>query len=744
MLLLPGLFVLFTFWHSERGKAFDVWEGTSAHARSQSVAGGATAGSVEGRHGVPLLLQVADSGERRAADVPLKDSPETGVPGKQKVEGTQSSGNPIKPKQPKEDVRSEPSAAPNGSPETTYHCVGGQGDRSCLFKNLYYQNGRYLMFVLKGPTKPIEVARANKYEGLFKPDIEVFSSESKIEKRVKDKILLEEPGLSVHFNPLFHNNIGHAIFDGLYPAFFATVKLKVQDRPWLPVVGVDAGCFEEGSSPMVPGDLVDAYLPHAKFGRTLRAVRAKIVSVPPPNRKAEAPKCKWKQNMDHSGVDLGGEQTTEKDVCIKTCMLTWGCEACVLFDGTCYLKGKGGHANHRDDRPGIQLCELAGAKPTANVVVKPEPGFDGEIEKVTIPDQWIVDKIRRRCMSEGIYETFGGVGKMRRLFELERDSRYNPKILLRFEEAVIGVGGAGNLVADKTGAIGGSLAPHNAMRQFRDRMLRSYDLPVDPTEMSDAKPVPPEKTLNVIVISNKRFNTKPGDRSALENVIQQLNRKGGIHAEMIDWGRIGFPSNKFREHLKKTQKADVYVSSIGTALQYVPFMRDAKIYVALGSVWMRSGQYFPTFMEQQLAGGGTPYLRTLYADPGGVLRSKQRYPHLGEDGYFCGINGTLVSELMEQAEVLLRKGFTIPIAPEENLSVEGRLIVDLCKRDAKACQSIMKNRNGGHGQALLWNECVVYEVGPWRKGNLCGSAHHDLLRQLRKEYNISGYGAPES
>jgi len=102
-----------------------------------------------------------------------------------------------------------------------------------------------------------------------------------------------------------------------------------------------------------------------------------------------------------------------------------------------------------------------------------------------------------------------------------------------------------------------------------------------------------------------------------------------------------------------------------------------------------------------------------------------------------------VSELMEQAEALLRNGFEIPAAPEENLSVEGRLLVDLCKRDAKACQNIMNHRNGGNGQLLLWNECVVYEVGPWRKGRECGSAHHDLLRQMRKEYNIGGYGAPE-
>jgi len=344
-------------------------------------------------------------------------------------------------------------------------------------------------------------------------------------------------------------------------------------------------------------------------------------------------------------------------------------------------------------------------------------------------------------MSEGIFHKFGMTGEIRRLFELERDCKSRPDLLIRFEEVVIGLGGAGNMVASPNGAIGGSIAPHNAMAQFRDRMLRAYDLPVPKAGVA---PVPEDKELNIIVISNKRYT--PQDRRHLDNIIRELNHKGGVKAEMIDWGRIGHGAGKFREHLKRTQKADVYVSSIGTALQYVPFMRDGKVYIALGSVWMRSGQYFPTFMEQQLAGGGTPYLRTLYADPGGILRAKKSHPTLGEDGYFCGVNGTLVAELMQQSQDLVRKGFKIPVDPVENLSVEGRILVEICKRDKKACDTMIHNRNGARYECavLLWNECVVYEVGPWRKGKQCGNQHHKLLRQLRQEYGLSGYGAPSA
>jgi hypothetical protein len=352
-------------------------------------------------------------------------------------------------------------------------------------------------------------------------------------------------------------------------------------------------------------------------------------------------------------------------------------------------------------------------------------------------------------MSEGVFETFGGMGEIRRLFELERDSRNDPNLIVRFEKIVMGVGGAGNLIADRTGAIGGSVAPQNAMGQFRDRMVRAYGLDVQ----SSSKPPQVDRTLNVIVVENKRYNGE--DRSALADVIQRLNKQANVHAEFVDWGRIGNSEdnlrgrignseNKFREHLRKTQETDVYISSIGTALQYVPFMRDGSVYIALGSVWMRNGRQFPTFFEQQLAGGGTPYLRTLYADPGAMLRQQNKKVPYYEDGYSVGVNGSLVLDLMRNAENLLRRGFHIPVPIEDNLSVEAKVLVELCRRDASACTEMNEYRNFRQYdcEVLGWNEAVVYEVGAWREGGKCGNSYRKVLRQLRKEYGLPSYGAP--
>jgi hypothetical protein len=245
--------------------------------------------------------------------------------------------------------------------------------------------------------------------------------------------------------------------------------------------------------------------------------------------------------------------------------------------------------------------------------------------------------------------------------------------------------------------------------------------------------------LDVIVVQNKRFDAD--DRIALESVLQEANHSGKVHAEFIDWGSIGRPGDRFREQLRRVLKADVYVSSIGTALQYVPFMRDKRVYVALGSVWQRHNQLFPTFMEQQLAGGGTPYLRTLYADPGASLRTGQP-KMIGEDGYRASVNASEVVSLIAQAESLVRKGFQIPVAVKDNLSKEGQVLLELCQQDPHTCKLMQADRNGAAYECavVLWPECVVYEVGPWR--NSC-NLNRTLLRQLRKKHGLFSYGAPE-
>jgi len=640
---------------------------------------------------------------------------------------------------------------------TSWKCVGDDRNRSCLFKNLYYGktefgNSDFMMFVQPGQdTQGVTVFRANKYEGPWMPRVNVFNSSKDISDHVATKAVVEELGLSLMFNPLFHQNIGHALFDGLYPAYMALVKLGLEEKNFRPIPGIPAGCFDRSepapSGKLMPGEIVEAYLPHARYNKSLRPSKVEILQVSESkstsDENADADACTFEEGLDSSAIELGAQQVSPGDEgqaeCCKACDQTFGCTRGVIFADVCYLKGSC-PPRTMCDHPAEErlMCRFHEERRSkTEVSVRQIDGEEGValVENVTIPIQWVLERVRPKCMSEGIYETFGKTGSMVRMYEMDRDIRTNPNVLFRFEEIVIGSGGVGNLIADESGAIGGSTAPHNAMASFRNRMLEAYGLPVDDNVRD------PQKPLDVIVVSNKRFD--PADKESIEASLESIGRsgKGNIKTEFLDWGLVGAPEHRFRDHLRRVQKADVYVSSIGTALQYVPFMKDQRVYIALGSVWERSKQLFPTFMEQQLAGGGTPYLRTLYADPGEVLRQKG-FGNLGEDGFRATVNGTLLLSLLGKAGDLVRQGFQIPVPTEENLSVEGRVLVELCREDPVSCMSMQADRNGAKYECatILWPECVVYEVGPWR--NTC-NLNRPLLRRLRKKHALFSYGAPE-
>lgn len=631
------------------------------------------------------------------------------------------------------------------SPQTTYDCIGEDaGHRHCIFKNLYfgtlpgYSTPDFFMMVPQDQHQgDVSFLRADKYDYPWRPHMHTLPTAKDIQDYVDSKVLLEEPDLSVQFNPLFHHNIGHAIFDGLYPAYVALAALGQQERKFRPVVSVDAGCFDEhNQGPLQPGQIVETYLPDPKYGRSLRTSYVTLKSLPASFLEGKKRTCNFQEGLDSRGEDLGVRAASDESSCCQACGETFGCESAVLFAGTCYLKGKcsiGGSCSVASAER--KLCMLQGTSTEGNLTVLVSNN------EVSVPTSWVQGKVRRRCMSEGVFETFGRSGEIRRLFEMRRDVGLNSDLLLRFEEIVMGVGGAGNMVSDRSGAIGGSQPPMDAMRHFRDRMYASYGISVN-SEM----PKTGDK-LNVMVVSNKRFND--GDFIEIEGSLKDAEQQGPTFAETVDWQTVGAPDTRFRDQLKRVSEADVYVSSIGTALQYVPFMRDGRVYVALGSIWQKQKRLVPTFMEQQLAGAGTPYLRTLYADPGAVLRNSSKpqtegamLMDLGEDGYRVNVNRTLLADLLGDARTLIHGGFKIPVPPEDNLSEEGRLIVELIQQDPTTGQQMQDDRNTGGCAALLWNELIVYEVGPWAEGGPC-TVNRKLLRQLRKKHGLFSYGAPE-
>ena len=113
--------------------------------------------------------------------------------------------------------------------------------------------------------------------------MEYFSSVEDLCKRVNTLNIKREPTLTLFFTGIAESNIGHALFDGLYPAYVGLHRLGMQDQEFRPVVGVPKNCFEaEGPTyegKLKAGELVSAYLPHPLYNKSLEPVMVELLEV---------------------------------------------------------------------------------------------------------------------------------------------------------------------------------------------------------------------------------------------------------------------------------------------------------------------------------------------------------------------------------------------------------------------------------------------------------------------------------
>ncbi|UJR20282.1 hypothetical protein I4U23_023413 [Adineta vaga] len=110
--------------------------------------------------------------------------------------------------------------------ETTVRCVGPLYNQSCLFENLYFFHGTFVILTVKGrqlPLYTVHTCAFNLYA--FTPRKRVFKTYGHLERFVINLLNLKIiPSVTVYFGQLWHHNIGHALFDGLYPAYVALMR----------------------------------------------------------------------------------------------------------------------------------------------------------------------------------------------------------------------------------------------------------------------------------------------------------------------------------------------------------------------------------------------------------------------------------------------------------------------------------------------------------------------------------------
>ena len=138
----------------------------------------------------------------------------------------------------------------NKSLETNVRCVGDSHNQSCLYKNLYYVDSTFWVLSVKGRNLPRLGVRIDAFVmHEFSPNMCEFETDEKLQNFIRNladpKVI---PGVTLYFTQPWHFNIGHALFDGLYPAYVALIRFTSRHlRPFRLLVGIEEckNCWSE-------------------------------------------------------------------------------------------------------------------------------------------------------------------------------------------------------------------------------------------------------------------------------------------------------------------------------------------------------------------------------------------------------------------------------------------------------------------------------------------------------------------
>lgn len=135
----------------------------------------------------------------------------------------------------------------------------------------------------------------------------------------------------------------------------------------------------------------------------------------------------------------------------------------------------------------------------------------------------------------------------------------------RFDEIIAGSYGAGISFCNKNATLIGD--DINAMRKFRDRMLKAYNINSD--NINNLK-------LKTVIIDSNRYSAKT--KKILQEVNDYLNKTNKFDSRYVKWPTI--PS--FKDQLELINSTDIHISGPGTGMLNFPFLRDNSRHINLG------------------------------------------------------------------------------------------------------------------------------------------------------------------
>lgn len=249
---------------------------------------------------------------------------------------------------------------------------------------------------------------------------------------------------------------------------------------------------------------------------------------------------------------------------------------------------------------------------------------------------------------------------------------------LRFDELVVGSGHAGEYTSSSSlpGSQSFSLPGQQSadvLVSFRERLYQAHGIVPPPRRSHSAEGRDPKAALKVIITDNERHPEEL--LTSLEETADLFNRRKAVYPGIdshLNVSGVNWTSMQpWGEQLKVLKDVDILVSGIGSALFYSLLLPDGAVTLNLGfnrpfGAWGggkgTAGPGVPSYGEEFL-GMSNRRTRMFYVP----LAQVRRVPHTSE-----------LRSLVAQAEIAVRGGFKIPLAsPEDNLSVFGRIVLDL-------------------------------------------------------------------
>lgn len=117
---------------------------------------------------------------------------------------------------------------------SSYRTTDSIENLSIEYQNIYAINGRLVYLT----TEQQELPYVNKFTNaaMWRPDIKIFANHNELTEYVSSLQVnngIEQIELAAIGDNWWHHNIGHALFDGLYPLYLALVKFGYADKDFL-------------------------------------------------------------------------------------------------------------------------------------------------------------------------------------------------------------------------------------------------------------------------------------------------------------------------------------------------------------------------------------------------------------------------------------------------------------------------------------------------------------------------------